>query len=304
MTAPLKNSRDAHSMRRKGKSFWLASLILPRDVAANAGRLYRFCRAMDDLADESTEASSLDALSSTARDLQAASSDDPVLADFLDLAAEHQLPLQPAIILVETLMWDAQGVVAIETEEQLLRYCFGAAGTVGMLMCPLLHCKRKEAAAYAVHLGIAMQLTNIARDVLEDAGNGRRYLPAEWGCAYSPAEIASAKDAATIANIANNVDRILRMADAYYASAADGFAMIPGASRGAIRVAAAVYREIGQRLRANGMQWKQGRTVVPTRRRIAIALRVWMGGRSVEGCSNLRPALFSLDRLAALRTTA
>jgi len=295
----MKNGRDAHGMRRNGKSFWLASLILPRDVAANAGRLYRFCRAMDDLADESTAGSGLDALSSRVRDLQAASSDDPVLADFLDLAANYRLPLEPAIHLVETLMWDAHGVVAIETEEQLLRYCFGAAGTVGMLMCPLLHCKRKEATEYAVHLGIAMQLTNIARDVLEDAGNGRRYLPAEWGCAYSPAEIACAKDAATIANIANNIDRMLGMADAYYASAADGFAMIPGASRGAIRVAAAVYREIGQRLRANGMQWKQGRTIVPNRRRIAIALRVWMGGRSVEGCSNLRPAVISLDRLAA-----
>jgi len=304
MTVQSKIGGDAHSMRRKGKSFWLASLILPRDVAGNAGRLYSFCRAMDDLADEGTAISGLDALGSMARDLLAASSDGPGLAGCLDLAAKYQLPLEPAIYLVETLMWDAHGVVAIETEEQLLRYCFGAAGTVGMLMCPLLHCKRKEATEYAVHLGIAMQLTNIARDVLEDAGNGRRYLPAQWGCAYSPAEIASAEDAATIANIANGVDRILRMADAYYASAADGFAMIPGASRGAIRVAAAVYREIGQRLRASGMQWKQGRTVVPTWRRIAIALRVWMGGRSVEGCSNLRPALFSLDRLVALRMTA
>ena len=59
MTAPLKIGRDAHSMRRKGKSFWLASLILPREVAVDAGRLYSFCRTMDDLADENTAASTM-----------------------------------------------------------------------------------------------------------------------------------------------------------------------------------------------------------------------------------------------------
>jgi phytoene synthase len=292
-------------MRHKGKSFWLASLILPRDIAANASRLYRFCRAMDDLADESTKALGLDVLSSTARDLQTAASDDPVLADFLDLAVKYQLPLEPAMILVETLIWDAHGVVAIETEEQLLRYCFGAAGTVGMLMCPLLHCRAQQATEYAVHLGIAMQLTNIARDVLEDAANGRRYLPAEWGCTYSPKEIATTSDPAIIADIAGYLEHILGMADGYYASAAEGFAMIPVASRGAIRIAAAVYREIGQRLRARNLSWKQGRTVVPTHQRIAIALRVLLGGRSVEGCSMRRPQLRSLDRLTALpRMTA
>jgi phytoene synthase len=286
-------------MRRKGKSFWLASLILPREVAANAARLYGFCRVMDDLADEDTSASSVEALHSALRDLRAGSSDDAVLADFLDLAAKHQLPLEPAIILLETLMWDAHGAVAIETEDQLLRYCFGAAGTVGMLMSPLLHCQRQEATNYAVHLGIAMQLTNIARDVLEDAVNGRRYLPAEWGCAYRPEEIASTEDPATIADMATHVDRMLAMADAYYASAAEGFAMIPKASRGAIRIAAAVYREIGQELRTRGIPWKQGRAVVPTRQRIAIAIRVWLGGRSVEGCSNRQPGPISMDRLAA-----
>ena len=305
MTLQTHDGREAHSMRRKGKSFWLASLILPREVAVDAGRLYSFCRTIDDLADENTAASTVEALHSAVRDLQAGSSDDPVLADFLDLTAKHQLPLEPAIILVETLMWDAQGFVAIETEEQLLRYCFGAAGTVGMLMCPLLHCQDKQATEYAVHLGIAMQLTNIARDVLEDAVNGRRYLPAEWGCAYSPKEIASTEDPATIADMARHLDHILAMADAYYANAAEGFAMIPKASRGAIRIAAAVYREIGQKLRALGMPWRQGRIVVPTRKRIAIALHVWLGGRSVEGCSNRRPGPISMDRLATLpRATA
>jgi phytoene synthase len=292
-------------MRRKGKSFWLASLMLPREVAANAARLYSFCRAMDDLADESIAASGLHTLASTLRDLHAASSDDPVLADFLDLAAKHRLPLEPAILLVDTLMWDARGVVAVETEEQLLRYCFGAAGTVGMLMCPLLGCQGQEATEYAVHLGIAMQLTNIARDVLEDAVHGRRYLPSEWGCAYSPKEIALSEDPATVADMARHLERILAMADAYYASAAEGFAMIPKVSRGAIRIAAAVYREIGQQLRTRGMRWKQGRTIVPTRQRIAIALRVWLGGRGVEGCSKRRPEPTSIHRLAALpRVTA
>ena len=300
MTANEEFRRDPQSMRKQGKSFWLASLTLPRDVAANASRLYSFCRAMDDLADESVAASSVDALTSIVHDLRSGASNKPVVVDFLALAAEYGLPLEPAICLLETLMWDAHGEVAIETQEQLVRYCFGAAGTVGMLMCPLLRCQGQQAIDAAVHLGIAMQLTNIARDVLEDAINGRRYLPAEWGGAYSPAEIVATSDPTIIADISNQIDRTLWMADAYYASAAQGFVLIPRASRGAIRVAAAVYREIGLRLRAGELQWKRGRTVVPTRQRISIALRVWMGGRSVEGCSSVSPAPVSQHRLAAL----
>ncbi len=303
MTAEPEIDRDANSMRRKGKSFWLASLILPRDVAANASRLYRFCRAMDDLADENQETNGLAAriwLPSAIRDLKAGSSSNLVISDFLDLAAQYQLPIEAAICLVETMIWDAQGAVAVETEEQLLRYCFGAAGTVGLLMCPLLHCRTQGASPYAVHLGIAMQMTNIARDVLEDAGKGRRYLPAEWGCTYAPAEIASSKHPRMTADIARQIDRLLVLADAYYASAAIGFPMIPPSSRSAIRVAAAVYREIGQRIRAGGFQWTQGRTVVPNLQRLAIASRVWMGGRSVEGCSSVRPAPIFMDQLTEL----
>ena len=304
MTVRKETGLDAHSMRKKGKSFWLASLILPRDIASNASRLYNFCRAMDDLADESVAASRVDALTAAVRDLQANTSNDPVLIDFLELAAKNNLPLEPAICLVETLIWDAGGAVRIETEQQLLRYCFGAAGTVGLLMCPLLKCRAEGATEYAVHLGIAMQLTNIARDVLEDARNGRRYLPAEWGCTYYPVDIAATRDPRIIDDISQHIDRLLSLADVYYASAARGFVLIPRASQGAIRVAAAVYREIGLRLRASGMKWGHGRTLVPTRQRLAIALRVWLGGRGVENCSNVSPSAPSReDRLVALPGT-
>lgn len=271
-------------MRRQGKSFWLASLMLPAEVAQGAARLYQFCRTMDDLADDSVVQSRVAELDAALDALRTGISSDPVMTDFLDLVETHDIPRDAAICLLETLAWDARGPVLIDSEEHLLRYCYGVAGTVGLMMSALLGCS-PEAFDYGVHLGIAMQMTNIARDVLEDAQQGRRYLPAQWNCAYTPDELSSASGVSPLASIvASAIDRLLSLADSYYASAALGFLLIPPASRTSIRIAAALYREIGLQLRSQGTQWQRGRTVVPIMRRLKIATRVSLGGRSVEDC--------------------
>lgn len=131
-------------------------------------------------------------------------------------------------------------------------------------MCPILGCMNRHAFSFAIDMGIAMQLTNIARDVLEDAKMGRRYLPANWVGQLSASDIlacANTPDSREAIQVKAGIDRLLSLADAYYDSGRKGLVYLPPRAHIAIAVAANVYREIGQKLRRCRLNWSAGRVV-------------------------------------------
>lgn len=265
----------AGSMKRNGKSFWFASLFLPRRVASDAARLYAFCRTMDDLADLAGTESKCEELAKVREDLRLGTSSNPDVIDFLALARDYQLPLGAADHLIATFLQDATTQPHLADETALARYCYGVGGTVGLMMSPILGADLGCAAEAAVHLGIAMQMTNIARDVLEDAMNGRRYLP---GCWVQHVTAQQMIDSSSLRpEIASAVERLLELADRYYASAALGFPMIPTGARKGIEIAAAVYREIGSVLRRGHGAWWRGRVAVSAPRKLWIVIQVYLG---------------------------
>ena len=273
-------SDAATTMKRNGKSFWFASLFLPRQVAADAARLYAFCRTMDDLADIAVTQESQAALAQVRSDLRSGTTSIPDVQDFLALADQYKLPCEAAEYLIATFIQDATAELHIEDEDQLVRYCYGVAGTVGLMMSPILGAHRAQAGEAAIHLGIAMQMTNIARDVLEDASNHRRYLPGCWVQHVTAQEILNASKSHTSDTrelVASAVLRLLELADRYYASACLGFPYIPARARRGIEIAAAVYREIGTILRRNHGAWWNGRVRVSTSRKLWIAAQVYLG---------------------------
>jgi phytoene synthase len=273
-------SDAATTMKRNGKSFWFASLFLPRRVAADAARLYAFCRTMDDLADVAVTEESRAVLAQVRRDLKSGVTSIPDVQDFLELANQYQLPCEAADYLIATFIQDATTELHIEDEDQLVRYCYGVAGTVGLMMSPILGAHRPQSGEAAIHLGIAMQMTNIARDVLEDASNHRRYLPGCWVQHLTAQEILHASESHTSGGrelVASAVLRLLELADRYYASASLGFPCIPARARRGIEIAAAVYREIGTILRRNRGAWWNGRMHVSTSRKLWIAAQVYLG---------------------------
>ncbi len=256
-------------LAQQGKSFYWASYFLDANQTENAARLYNFCRYVDDLADGNLP-HKLRHLQEIYRSLGAddpyailddsyAIEDNPQLTDFLLLAYQTGVPLAAARELLAGMISD-QTSVEIDNEGELLRYCHAAAGTVGVMMCKILGCKEKGAQQFAVDLGIAMQLTNIARDVLEDAQMGRRYLPRNW-VDLSPSAIAKA-DKSVHNDVSQAIERILDLAEKYYQSALVGLNMIPGRARLTIAVALRLYRQIGIQLKNTGLQWWRGRTVV------------------------------------------
>ena len=150
--------------------------------------------------------------------------------------------------------------------------CFGTAyhvaGVVGLMMAHVIKVRDDDARRRAADLGIALQMTNIARDVLDDARPGRLYLPLEWlrDAGIEPADVALPENRGRLAGV---VRRLLDEAEPYYASGAQGLKALPLRSAWAVAVAGGVYREIGRLVRARGAAAWDARAVVPRRLKLA-----------------------------------
>lgn len=262
------------TMAQHGRSFHHAARLLGPTHAARAARLYTWCRTLDDLADDAASPADRAAASQRLGALRTAllteDGRDPLAAPLLDLCDEVAGDPRPAITLVAGVRSDL-GRVALPDERALVRYSHAVAGTVGLLMLPVLGVHHPAARPFAVDLGIGMQLTNIARDVVEDAHRGRRYLPATWVGDLTPDQLERA-DPATRAVVRAGVARLLGLAEHYYASAEAGLVHLPLRPRAAIRVATRVYRRIGRRLARRDHDVWAGRTVVPAAMRGAVTL--------------------------------
>lgn len=237
-----------------GRSFYLAGKFLPAERRAAATRLYAFCRALDDLADESGDSAQIEAIATA---LENNDDSHPIAALYLSLGAPDAVP---AITLARTLR-DDTGPIQIADERALLRYCHGVAGTVGLMMARVLGATDPVASHHAVDLGIALQLTNIARDTREDAGLQRRYIPGCW-LDVPPEAISNHAEEAHHAAL-----RCITFAEPYYASGFAGLAYLPPDCRRGILIAGRVYHEIGMELIRKGPQRAANRVIVPSWRK-------------------------------------
>jgi phytoene synthase len=255
------DSRDVLDTR--ARSFSLASRLLPTSARDDAAVLYAVCRLADDLADDApdddTARRELDRLDA---ELAGDAPPRPVVRAWIELSRRRGIDPAPLRFLVATAREDL-GAVRIPDRRGLLRYAYGVAGTVGLLMSSLLGATDARAAAHAVDLGVAMQITNICRDVLEDAGRGRVYLPANvlHDAGVEPdALVAGAADRAAVARV---VTDLLALADRYYASGEAGARYLPWRVRFGVLAASRLYQRIGQVLVRRGADPLVGRTVVP-----------------------------------------
>ena len=278
------NPRDV--LARHASSFHMASRLLRPADAGDVAVLYAVCRLIDDIADESA-----DGAGRIEDFIQALEADEPEripVEGFAEMVRRRDLATGPLITLARTAAREADAGCLIETETDLLDYCYGVAGTVGELMCPLLGADATRGRKAAIALGIGMQLTNIARDVLEDARRGRRYLPGQWLGNLSPEGIAAARPIHR-EPVRSAIRRVVALAETRYVRAESGMALIPLRNRLAIRVAARLYRAIGLRVRDGGCQYWEGRVSLSHRERRRLALRTVARPRIDIGAGD-RPA--------------
>ena len=247
-----------------GESFFWARRFLGKKMGHDAAVLYSFCRILDDMVDGDIPEGPEHLMTIQSSLAKGEWGDHRLLRHHAPMVQEYNLPTDVIASLVEGLMDDQAPEVLLADEESLIQYAYKVAGTVGLLMCEILNNKDPRAKAHAVDLGIAMQLTNIARDGVEDARMGRRYLPGAWVNNMSPEQIVAAASNPSGhdgTQITLAVERLLDLAESYYASGRAGLVYLPYRAHFSIGVAAKVYRQIGRQLLRSKDSWHGKRQV-------------------------------------------
>jgi phytoene synthase len=259
--------------KSSSKTFYFASLFLPAEKRKAIWAVYAFCRTVDDIADASCASHGhLAELDAWEKELVRAFDGRPeqsVTLALAETARRYPIPIRPALELLEGARKDV-AVQRYATYDELLEYCYLVASTVGLLVSPILG-YAPGALEYGVALGRAMQLTNILRDVGEDARMGRIYLPAEDIERFGYSEeklLRGAVDAQFVALMRFEIARVRQI----YRAAAPGIALLARESRYTVRLALALYGRILDAIEANGYDVFTRRAHVPLHAKLAIAL--------------------------------
>lgn len=241
------------AIRRGSKSFHMASLLLPAPTRQAARALYAFCRHSDDLIDDPR--SGMPALTRLRQRLDMIYAGDPApfACDraFARVVQEHAIPKPVVEALLDGFAMDLEGR-RHQSIEDVKAYATCVAASVGLMMACVMGATDRAALARAADLGIAMQLTNIARDVGEDARNGRLYLPIAWLEEQGVDTEAFLRAPMHTPAVGAVVKRLLDEAARHYRLGHAGIQSLPKPCRHAIRTAALVYEAIGKSIAANG----------------------------------------------------
>ena len=209
------------------KSFSWAGFFLAKQTFENGSSLYDFCRTLDDIADENT---SLDSkkqkFNKIKKDFIERNFENLLIKNIYNLIKEFNISEKIVLDLFDGIESDIKESIEFKTKRELLVYSYRVAGTVGLMMAKILKVDSKIALRSAVDLGIAMQLTNIARDVVEDSGRNRKYIDHDF----------------------IKIKETLGIAELFYKSSFKSIKEIPLINRFAILVARRVYREIGNNI--------------------------------------------------------
>ena len=266
-------------LRTGSKSFFLASIALPRTVRRASWALYAMCRVADDVVD--APRATFAGLGHLERRIDRAyagrPADHPVDRAFARVVEAFRIPQGVPAALLEGFRWDLEGR-RYETLEDLQGYGVRVASTVGTMMSLVMGVREPLALARASDLGVAMQLTNIARDVGEDARAGRVYLPLSWLRAEGIDPDAFVRRPAFSPALGRVVARLLGAADELYERADDGIRRLPRACRPAIRLARLLYADIGRVIARRGYDSVATRAFVSPARKALWVVRALTAG--------------------------
>ena len=289
------DSEDLQHCRRAlnngSRSFLAASHLLPPQVRHAATALYAFCREADDLVDLGDD-QALALVRVTERVDQvygSAALVNPADRALRAVVRHYELPRTLLDALIEGFAWDASGR-HYQTLAEVEDYAARVAGTVGAMMSLLMGAREPSVVARACDLGVAMQLTNICRDVGEDARAGRCYLPLDWlaEAGVSPDNLLQPQSAAGVRHV---VYRMLSRAEQLYQRADSGLAQLPVNCQRGIRMARHLYASIGDEIAAADYNVLHQRAFVPAQRKLLLLAKHWMRRSTYQPAHLQLPAL-------------
>jgi phytoene synthase len=234
-------------IKHHGKSFYWAGKFLEKEIFDDCSILYAFCRVVDNLVDE--KSNSKNNIKKFIKDYQNKSSKNLVINKFKKIEAKYKIPKKYIQDLFYGVNLDTKPV-KIKTTKELLKYSYYVAGTVGAMMAYIFNTTNSKAIKCAINLGIAMQLTNISRDVLKDACLQRIYIPKNF-----IKENIVAKDIVNNnfnkKNLFFSIKKLILLADKYYNSGNNGIKFLPKKIRFPIFLASSIYQNIGKKILNN-----------------------------------------------------
>lgn len=301
---PALDRRDLAACRKLlangSRTFFAASFLLPRRVREPATSLYAFCRLADDAVDIGGSAQA--GLDRLRRRLDVAykgePEDHPADRAFASVVERYAIPRALPEALIEGFEWDAAGR-RYETLHDVESYASRVAGTVGAMMSLLMGAREPQILARACDLGIAMQLTNIARDVGEDARAGRIYLPLAWMREAGIDPERWLERPLYSAELASVVERLLAAADALYRRSESGIARLPKDCQPGIAAARFLYAEIGQELIRQGLDSVNKRAVVTPARKVRLLLKAARTSELRAGQLHMQPLVSAAGLVSA-----
>ncbi len=209
------------------KSFNWAGFFLPKKTYKNCSYLYDFCRVVDNIADDEGEIEIKKIkFQKFVSDFKQKNFEDPVIQNMWNIIHEFNISLEIIYDLFDGIESDIKQNVKIDTRKDLLIYCYRVAGTVGLMMAKILKVSKKQSLKSAIDLGIAMQLTNISRDVIEDSKKNRSYINGNF----------------------EEINSTIKLADTFYENSFNSIREIPFSFRFSILVARRIYRKIGYKI--------------------------------------------------------
>ena len=209
------------------KSFNWAGFFLPKKTYKNCSYLYDFCRVVDNIADDEDEIEIKKIkFQKFVSDFKQKNFKDPVIQNMWNIINEFNISLEIIYDLFDGIESDIKQNVKIDTRKDLLIYCYRVAGTVGLMMAKILNVSKKQSLKSAIDLGIAMQLTNISRDVIEDSKKNRSYIDRNF----------------------EEINSTIKLADTFYKNSFYSIREIPLSFRFSILVARRIYRKIGYKI--------------------------------------------------------
>ena len=256
------------------KSFYVASKLLPYDIRIASRALYAFCRVSDDLVDNENQDKTASFKLTKRLDKIYAGSPYDLISDraFAAVVQRYKLPRTLPQALIEGFEWD-EAERKYQTLNDLMDYAARVASTVGIMMAKIMGCSDVHSLARAADLGLAMQLTNIARDVGEDARNGRVYLPDELLEQHGLKRKHILENPKPSDALSQAIITLLSIADLHYRRAMGGIKALPVTCRPAIKAAALIYKDIGKQILRNNADTITKRAYTRTSRKLTLLAR-------------------------------
>ena len=211
-------------LKKHAKSFYWASFFLSSNTLDKCSSLYNFCRTLDDIVDDDDNLSTKkEIFSKFKKDFENKNLDNQIIKDMWSVIDSENISKKVVIDLFDGVETDLKEKVVINSKKDLIVYSYRVAGTVGLMMSKILKVKNKEAFKGAIDLGIAMQFTNIARDVCEDKARNRHYVKHDF----------------------SSIKEIVNESQIFYENSFSSISNIPFGSRFSVIVARRIYRKIG-----------------------------------------------------------